>query len=80
MINMGKKYLGPFLLQWLCTSENGKDKIKEYCANATEFWTTGACLRARGKNTQHDQIPSTYVTARDIWAGKMPEGSSKNLK
>lgn len=83
IINVGKKYLGQFLIQWQCTSENGKsrnDKINEYCANATEFWTTGACLRAKDKIHSSIKFQVLMVIARDICAGKMPEGSSKNLK
>lgn len=52
------------------TSENGNDKLKEYWANATEFWTTGACLRARGQNTQHDRIPCTYGDSKGYLSRK----------
>lgn len=49
-------------------------------ANDTKLWTTGACLRARGQNTQHDQIPSTYGDSKGYLSRKDARGIKQKSK
>lgn len=66
----GKKIWGAFLFQWLHVFEEGNDKLKEYCANTTEFWTISVCIRDRGQNTQRGQIPSIHSDSKGFLSRK----------